>query len=211
MYNFKRSFGSSVSGGFTVPEVLVASFVLALLTSVALAVIVPAMKVTREAEQSTTAQRQVVLALDRLVAEMTEMDRATVTVDSGCLSYLSHKPYTGSDPALPATSVEMLGFRSLHDVWQKFVILRHRNGKLWRREHPYSQGSELSRILPAELLSEADQGGVGEKSFANDVELFEAEEVGSSRVSLRLRSVNRDGERPQACEITLQIRMRGGI
>ncbi len=196
--------------GVTVPEVLVVALVLSLLMMTSLGVLAPALKVSRAAEQSTAAQREVVLALDRLVAEMSLMDRATVTTAPGSVSFLSSKPYTGTNTELADPSLDILGLASPYEVWQKFVVLRLRNGDLMRREYPYSKGGELARILPLQLEIVADQVGVAEKIFAKEIETFDAVEVGSSRIALQLRSVQRQANAPAACEVTLQIQMRGG-
>lgn len=196
--------------GFSLPEVIVASSVLVLLVAAALACIVPAIRVSRTAEQSTSAQREVVLALDRLVTELAELDRASVTVEDQVLSFLSHQEYRGANSPLPDNLLHNLNLRSLHDTWRKTVILRHRDNALWRREYPYLKGNELTRVLPARLIPEADRSGVSELKFADTVEDFEAVEVGGARLSLRLRAVNRAGAQPQSCEMTVQVKMRGG-
>jgi hypothetical protein len=189
----------------------VVAFVLSLLLMIALGVIVPALKVTHDAEQSTVSQREVVLALDRLSAEMSVMDRATVTTAPGCFSFLSSRPYGGSNAALADPSLDMFGLTSPHDTWRKHVFLRLRDGQVFRREFPYAKGAALSRVVPAQLHVLADQLGVAEKTFAKNIEAFEATEVGSSRLVLQIRSVQREAAKPTACEVTLQIQMRGGV
>ena len=49
-----------------------------------------------------------------------------------------------------------------------------------------------------------------EKIFAKNVELFEASVAGRGRVLLKIRSVFRQSAKPAACELNLQIQMRGG-
>jgi hypothetical protein len=189
----------------------VATFVLSLFIMLALGTIVPAYKVTREAEESLSSQREVVLAFDRLVAEMTLLDRASVSACTDTLAFLSDAEYRGSNPALADDSLDHLGVSTPERSWRKFVVLRHRGGQLWRREYPNSLGTELVQILADKLPGAGDAVGMQEKIYAKNVEVFEATPAGASRVLLKIRSVFREGAKPAACELNLQVQMRGGI
>ena len=185
-----------VARGFTLAEMIVAMSVLSILLMLALGAVAPALKITRDSEERLAAQREVVLALDRLTAELTFLDRALVTVAPNAILYVSDLDYTGSNPAITPSYWTDLHSRSRYHTWRKSVILRRRDGQLWRRE-------------PAYLEPVADVSGMAEKNFCQNVELFDVELVGRSRVLLRLRSVFRDGRKPASCEIQAQIQMKG--
>lgn len=189
---------------------LVGSFVLSMFIMLALGAIVPSYKVVREAEDSLSAQREVIMAFDRLVAEMSNLDRASVTAVPGALSFLSDKDYRGSNALIADTNLDFMGLASPDHTWRKWVILRQRNNELWRREQPYDKGSDLWQILPGQLPIVADAPVRQEKIFAKNVELFEASVAGRGRVLLKIRSVFRQSAKPAACELNLQIQMRGG-
>lgn len=191
-------------------ELLVATSVLSLFIMLALGAIVPAIKVTQEAEEAVDSQREVVLAFDRLVAEIAMADRATLTVVPEALSFLSRVKYRGTNPALPEAQLVDLGFATPDHTWEKFVVLRKRGDALWRREFPYNKGQALFQISSDRLLSVADAPNRQEKIYAKNVEVFEATTAGSTRVQLKVRSVFRHSRRPAACELNLQIQMRGG-
>ncbi len=196
--------------GFTVTELLVAASVLSIFIMLALGAIVPAIKVTQEAEKSVDSQREVVLAFDRLVAEIAMADRATLTVIPEALSFLSRLEYRGSNPTLLDNQLVDLGFSTPDHTWRKFVVLRRRGNALWRREFPYDKGQALYQVSADSLPSIADAPGRQEKIYAKNVEVFEATTAGSTRVQLKVRSVFRESQRPAACELNLQIQMRGG-
>ena len=172
---------------------------------------IPGIKVSQQAQESIAAQREVVLTFDRLISEMSLMDRASVSIAPGVVSFLSDKSYGGSTPALTSTSLKPLNLVSPYTTWQKFVLLRHRNGQLVRREWPYAGGSALSQILPPQLPILADLPGVPEKVFAHGVEDFEVQSIGAAGLSIRLRSVQRGSVKAEACEINLILTMRGGV
>ena len=198
-----------VARGFTLAEMIVAMSVLSILLMLALGAVAPALKITRDSEERLAAQREVVLALDRLTAELTFLDRALVTVAPNAILYVSDLDYTGSNPAITPSYWTDLHSRSRYHTWRKSVILRRRDGQLWRREYPYQFGADLFRLDPAYLEPVADVSGMAEKNFCQNVELFDVELVGRSRVLLRLRSVFRDGRKPASCEIQAQIQMKG--
>ena len=186
-----------VARGFTLAEMIVAMSVLSILLMLALGAVAPALKITRDSEERLAAQREVVLALDRL------------TVAPNAILYVSDLDYTGSNPAITPSYWTDLHSRSRYHTWRKSVILRRRDGQLWRREYPYQFGADLFRLDPAYLEPVADVSGMAEKNFCQNVELFDVELVGRSRVLLRLRSVFRDGRKPASCEIQAQIQMKG--
>lgn len=196
--------------GFTLVELLVGSFVLSLFIMLALGAIVPSYKVVREAEESVSAQREVVMAFDRLVAEMANLDRASVTAVSGALSFLSDKEYRGGNPLMPDSVLDDLGLANPNHTWQKMIVFRHRANQLWRREYPYDKGNALWQVRPGDLPAVADVPNRQEKIYAKNVETFEAAVAGRGRVRVKIRSVYRTGPRPAACELDLQIEMRGG-
>jgi hypothetical protein len=197
------------SGGFSLAEASLSAFLLAFVLLLTIGAFVPGMKVTKQAEESIASQREVVLAFERLMAEMSLMDRAGVTVGPECLSFLSHEPYWGNNPLLALDEVQRYGYLSRHTAWQKFVILRLRDGRLWRREAPYDGGHALARVRPDRLLGVADVSNRQEKVFAREVEEFIARTVGPSRVQMRIRSVHRGARRPESCDMSFEIVMRG--
>jgi prepilin-type N-terminal cleavage/methylation domain-containing protein len=205
-----KSFLKSRKRAFTLIEMVVATSILAVFIMLALGTIIPGFKITKQAEESIATQREVVLAFDRLVAEMSLLDRATVSVAADTLSFLSDKPYRGPNAIIDDQYLDDLGTTTTGRTWLKNVVLRRRNGELWRREHPYTKGEGLFQIKSAYLPLVADASGVAEKIFAKNVEEFEAITAGHSRVVVRVRSVFRDAARPSACELTVQIQMRGG-
>lgn len=198
------------SRGFTLPEMIVAMAVLGTFIVMAMGTVVPGFKITQQAEESVYAQREVVLTFDRLVAEMSQLDRASVSTADEALSFLSDKPFGGGGPPIADAYLQDLAFTSPDRVWRKHVVLRRRNGHLLRREFRYDKGNEMFRINPDDLPSVADASGVGEKIFTKNVELFEAEASGKSRVYIKVRSVFRGAAKPTASELTLQVQMRGG-
>lgn len=187
---------------------VVATSILAIFMVLALGTIVPAFQVTRRAEENIAAQREVILAFDRLLTEMGMLDRATVSTAANTLSFLSDEVYSG--PNGPIDNADLIDLGLQTDVsWNKYVILRHRDNNLYRREFEYQHGQQIFQIDPDKLADWADGPGVAEKIFAKNVELFEAEEAGLTRVYLKIRSVFRNGKKPEACQLTLQIQMRG--
>ena len=189
---------------------LVGASVLSIFIMLALGTIVPSVKVTREAEQSLESQREVVLAFDRLVAEMVVLDRASISSEDNALAFLSDEDFRGSNGPLPDANLVDLGVATPDRVWQKYVILRLRQGQLWRQEYPYTHGSSLFQVSADKIALLADLPGRQEKIFAKNIELFEAVPAGRSRVLLRIRSVFRKAAKPVASELELQIQMRGG-
>lgn len=183
---------------------------LGLVIILAFSTVVPGLKITKEAEESIAAQRQVILAFDRLLAEVSLLDRASASSAPGSLSYLSDKPYRGSNTAIDPLFLEDLETVSRDRTWAKHVVLRQRDGHLWRREYPYSGGGEIRRIAPAQLEVLADIQPIAEKIFAKNIESFETVSAGRSRIYLRIRSVYRENRKPVACQLTLQLQMRGG-
>lgn len=190
---------------------IVAMLILSSFLVMAIGTVIPGLKITQQAEQSVSAQRQVVLTFDRLVAEMSQMDRASVTTDNGVLSYLSDLPLAGNTAPLADDDLLDLSYASPERQWLKHVVLRHRGGQLWRREYDYQKGLAVYPIHPDSLLVLADTPGVAEKIFCKNVELFEALPTGMSRVQVTIRSVYRQAEHPTAAEATMQIHMRGGL
>ena len=189
---------------------LVGCLVLGLFIMLALGAIVPSYQVVREAEESLSAQREVVMAFDRMVAEMDNLDRASVTVAPGALSFLSDQDYHGANPLLADSKLADLGLSNRDRSWKKIVIYRHRDNQLWRREHPYDKGAAIWQMQPEHLPAVADVPNVQEKIYAKNVELFEPEVAGRGRVAIRIRSVFRQAAKPAACELNLQVQMRGG-
>lgn len=189
---------------------LVSSLVLSMFMMLALGTIVPAIMVTRHAEESLNSQREVVLAFDRLTTEMSLLDRASLTVAPDAFSFLSDQEYRGNNSFLPGDDMADLGLSHPEKSWTKWVVLRHRDGQLFRREFPYSGGSALMALLEDKLPLIGDRANVQEKVFARNVELLEPTAAGSSRLRLKIRSVFRDSGQPRACELNLQIQMRGG-
>lgn len=202
---------NSSSYGFTITELLISASVLSIFVMLALGAIVPAIKVTFEAEESIESQREVVLAFDRLVAEMGMADRATLTVLPEALSFLSRLEYRGSNPPISDSDMLNLNFSTPDHIWHKMVVLRRRNNHLWRREFPYTKNQALYQVLPDKLLAIADHTDRQEKIYVKNVELFDVTTAGSNRVQLKIRSVFREAHRPAACELNLQIQMRGGM
>lgn len=196
--------------GFTLVEVLVGSVVLSMFIMLALGAIVPSYKVVREAEESVSAQREVVMAFDRLVAEMANLDRASVTVIPGALAFLSDEEYRGTNPAIPDSQLVDINLVNPVLAWRKTVVFRHRDNQLWRREYPYDKANAVWVVAPDKLATLADIPNRQEKIYAKNVELFEANLAGKGRVLVKLRSVFRQTNRPAACELQLQIEMRGG-
>jgi prepilin-type N-terminal cleavage/methylation domain-containing protein len=196
--------------GFTLAETMVATGVLSLFIVLAFGAIVPSFKITRQAEQNLAAQREVILAFDRLTAEMSRLDRASVMAVPDALTFLSDQEYRGTNPAVPDADLAPVGYTSPDLVWQKLVILRRRGTNLYRRELPYTKGAEIFQVVPASLPTLADSGSYTEKIFAKNVEYFEADTAGRSRVLMQIRSVYRKGKKPVSCELDLQIQMRGG-
>lgn len=197
------------SRGFSLVEVTLAAFLLSFVLLLTIGAFVPGMKVSRQAEESIASQREVVLAFERLLAEMSLMDRSGVSVAPGCLSFLSHQDYRGNNPLLPNDDVQRFGYLSLHSSWHKFVILHLRDGKLWRREAPYDGDRALARIFPERLPAVAQVTGRQEKVFAREVEDFSARTLGTSRVQMHLRSVHRGGKWPESCDMSFEVVMRG--
>lgn len=195
---------------FTLTEMIVGTSVLSMFIMLALGTIVPSIKVTREAEQSLESQREVVLAFDRLVAEMVMLDRASVSSEDSALAFLSDQAYRGNNSAVPDTNLVDLGVDTPDRSWRKNVVLRLRQGQLWRQEYPFTHGTSLFQIASDKIAPLADSPGRQEKIFAKNIELFEAVPAGRSRVLLKIRSVFRKAEKPVACELELQIQMRGG-
>lgn len=175
-----------------------------------LGTIVPAYKVTREAEESLSSQREVVLAFDRLVAEMGLLDRASVSSAEDTLAFLSDQEYRGANSELADSLLDDLNVATPDRIWRKFVVLRRRGGDLWRREYPYTKGNALFQIIGDELPMVGDSTVLQEKIYTKNVERFEVTPAGASRVRLTIRSVFREGARPTACELNLQVQMRGG-
>lgn len=176
----------------------------------AMGTVVPGYKITQQAEESVYAQKEIILAFDRLVAEMTPLDRASVTTNANALSFLSDQPFDRAGPPIADPNLLDLAFSSPDRIWLKHVILHHRDGHLWRREYSYLKGSELFAIHPDNLVAVSGASGIPEKIFVKNIELFEAESCGRNRIRLKVRSVFRKANRPTAAEINLQISMRGG-
>lgn len=198
--------------GFSLPELAVSVFLLGVLLLLAIGAFVPGLKVVQQAEQDTAAEREVVLAFERLMSEMSLLDRISVVAQNGCLSYLGRLPFNGSNPALASNQVELFNFYTPELPWTKFVVLKLRDGQLWRREFPYNAGGDqrrLARIVPSELLAVADHSPSQEKIFAKNIELFQCDVLGRSRVRVRMRSVFRQGKLPESCDMTFDIAMRG--
>lgn len=198
-----------IVAGFTVAEMIVAMSVLSIVLVLALSSVAPALKITRNSEERLSAQREVVLALDRLTAEMNFLDRALVTVAPESILFVSDEVYNGPNLAINSSNWIDLHNTSRFHTWQKAIILRRRDGQLWRREYPYEFGSNLFRLDPTTLETIADVGGIAEKNFCQNVEEFQVELVGRSRVLLRLRSVFRNAKKPASCDIQVQIQMKG--
>lgn len=194
--------------GFSVQELVLSSFLLSLLLALALATVAPALRVSKKAEESMSAQHEVVRAFDQVIGEMSLLDRGGVTVGNNVISYLSYRDFRGNNPVLNPSQLQISSFQA-HTPWQKFVVLRHRTNSIWRREYPYADGANMGRITRAALPGIADLAGMQEKKFARDIEEFTVETVGSSRVIFRVRSVTRKASRPEACDVTFQVVMRG--
>ena len=197
------------SQGFSVAELTVSVFLLGFLLMLTIGAFVPGLKVTKQAEESIAAQREVVLAFERLMAEMSLMDRLGATPGQGCLSFLSHQEYRGSNPELDIADVQLYSCSTPSTIWKKFVVLRLREGRIWRREFPYDGQTVLARVKPDRLIGVADLANRQEKVFTREVEEFDASLVGQSRVRLRIRSVFRSGRRPESCDMQFEIVMRG--
>lgn len=196
--------------GFSVPELLVASALLSILMALAFGAIAPGLRVTKEAEEDTASQREVVFAFDRLFQEMSLMDRASVSHSTGNLAFLSKAPYSGLAVPIPDSDLDIQGLSSL-EVWRKHVLLHLRDKTLWRREFSYTKGRQIGPMVPDMLEYYGELGSVAEKTFARNIEHFESSSVGRSRVAIRVRSVHRGAKRPEACEVTMQVSMRGGL
>ncbi len=198
--------------GLSLPEMIVAMLILSSFLVMAIGTIIPGFKITQQAEQSISAQRQVVLTFDRLVAEMSQMDRASVSTNTGVLSYLSDQSLAAGNTA-PVADDDLLdlAYASPEREWLKHVVLRHREGHLWRQEYDYEKGLAVYPIDPDSLPVLADTPGVAEKIFCKNVEAFEALPTGMSRVQVTIRCVYRQAEHPTAAEATMQIHMRGGL
>jgi hypothetical protein len=196
-------------GGFSIPELSVSVLLLSILLLLTIGAFIPGLKVTRQAEESVASQREVVLAFERLMAEMSLMDRVGVTAGPGCLAFLSHEVFRGTNPLLELDELQVLGFATATTVWTKWVVLRLRDGRLWRREFPYDGGNSLARVRPDKLVVVADQPDRQEKVFCREVEEFSAHTLGQSRVLLKLRSVHRGANKPQSCDMSFEIVMRG--
>ena len=190
---------------------IVSTSILGTFVILTLSTVVPGIKISNRAESALAAQKEVVLAFDRLIAEMGLMDRASFSFDNGALSFLSHKPYGGSNTEVPDSFLQLSSASSLNTTWEKHVVLRHRETSLFRQEYPYNKGGELSRIAPDQLLSFADTPDTQRKIFAHNIEHFETLTVGHSRIAIMLRSVDRSNARPEACQISYQLSMRGGL
>jgi prepilin-type N-terminal cleavage/methylation domain-containing protein len=196
--------------GFTITELLVASTVLAVFIMLALGSIVPSYQVTREADESLSSQREVVMAFDRLVAEMSVLDRASASAAADSLAFLSDQEFRGSNLEIADVDLDDLGVANPNRIWRKFVILHRRDNALWRREYPYTKGPALCQIVSDKIPILAQVPGRQEKIFSKNIELFEAVPAGRTRILLKIRSVFRQGSKPAACELNLQIQMRGG-
>lgn len=211
MGRYYRRITNKTSVGFTLSELIVATSVLSVFIMLALGAIVPAMKVTMDAETSLASQREVVLTFDRLVAEMSVADRASLSTGGDALSFLSPHEYQGSNPVIPDSKLNDVGFKTPDRIWRKTVVLRQKDDQLWRLEFPFDKGNALFQVLPQELASVADAAGRQKKLLAKNVELFEASTAGSNRVLLKIRSVYRNSQKPAACELLLAVQMRGGM
>ena len=196
--------------GMTLAETLLAVSVLGVVLALAFATIVPAIRINKDAEESIAAQRQVVLAFDRLMAEMSTLNRATVSSAPGCLSFVSTQPYRGTNAVIDSSHWDDL-LHTTDRAGRKTVFLRHRDNNLWRQEYPYQFGRDGHRILGADLTVLADRPGMQEKIFTKNVEGFEVGIAGRSRVYLQIRCVFRESKRPAACELHFQTQMRGGL
>lgn len=192
------------------PEMVVATGILSLFIALAFATIMPGLKITREAEQSLSAQKEVLLALEDLHRELSLTERLGVSVAPECLSFLSTERVDPVNPAIPDSELDIIPGRVSADTFLKHVVLRLRDRRIKRREFPYAKGQEICPILPVSLLTVADNPAFAEKTFCEDVEYFEAVPVGGTRVAVTIRSVHRDADKPQACQMTMQISMRGG-
>lgn len=182
--------------------------ILATFLMLALGTIVPAFQITKDAEESIASQREVVLAFDRLMAEMSLLDRATVNTAPETLSFLSDEVYTGNNAVIPDPDLVDINLTT-GTAWNKYILLRHRGDRLYRREFPYNKGNDIFQVSTASLPIVADGPGIDEKTFAKNIERFEVEEAGRTRVLLRIRSVFRKSKKPAACQLTMQIQMRG--
>lgn len=196
--------------GFTITELIVATAVLSTFMMLALGVVMPGIKVSKQAEEDLASQRQVVLAFDRLFAEMSLMDRASVSHSDGNLSFLSNKPFAGGGAEVPDTSLEVLSMGS-PKVWTKHVLLHLKDRTIWRREFNYLKGNQIARIMPDKLDILGNAVDVPQRAFVNDVEAFVVDSVGRSRIAVKLRSTNRHAGKPESCEVTMQVGMRGGL
>lgn len=176
----------------------------------ALITVAPGLRVSKKAEESLAAQHEVVRSFDKVVGEMGLLDRGSLTIGNGVLSYLSDRDFRGNNAAISPTYLILFPTYITDTTWQKFVILRHRGTDVWLREYPYADGNTLGQIRRANLATVADVPGMQEKKFARNVEQFTVETVGTSRVVLRIRAVTRQAKRPEACDITFQVVMRGG-
>lgn len=195
--------------GFSLQELILSSFILSLLLALALLTVAPGIRISKKAEESMSAQHEVVRAFDRLVGEMSLLDRGGVTVGDGVLSYLSNREFAGANPPLAPAQVQLFSYRTQPE-WKKFVILRHRGRDIWIREFPWPDGQQIGRIRRADLPAVADLVGLQEKKFAQDIEQFTVETAGTSRVIMRVQAVARRWEKPEACDVTFEVVMRGG-
>ena len=184
--------------------------VLSFFIMLAFGAIIPCVKITRQAEQDVAAQREVILAFDRLTSEMHRLDRATVTLLPGVVSFLSDEEYRGNNPPVDPADLVSVQYTSPDHIWRKLVILRKRGTDLFRREFPYALGPQIFQVLPTSMPTLADDPSFNEKIFARNIEFFEAEAAGRTRVLMKIRSVYREGAKPVSCTLNLQIQMRGG-
>lgn len=199
--------------GFTISEVLVANSVLAVLLMLALAAIVPSWRVTRQAEAELAAQRGVARFFDRLVTELSPLDRATAVAGPGAFSFLSDRSYVGSAPPVGNELLVDLGVDSLGREWRTIVVLAHDEGALWRLEYPYFGGSRLAHIDP-EALENLASGAADSPARVGiavpAVDLFECRLAGRSRVFFQIRSRIEDTDKAVSFQSNLQVQMRSG-
>ncbi len=196
--------------GFTLTELLVSNAMLALVLALAMGSIMPSVRITNQAEAELAAQRGVSMLFDRLVTEMSPLDRASVTTAPDILSFLSDKAYTGTNSAIPDADLLDLEVQTPGRTWQKNVLLYLQDGNLWRREYPFLHGELLHQVFSDSLPILALATGPQRQLLVPNVELFEATPAGRSRVAVRIRAVHRNTDKPVAFESTVQVQMRGG-
>jgi len=201
--------------GLSLPEIIVASAVLGLLTTMAFGVLVPALHGVHKAERDVESQQAAVMALDKLFHQAAFSDQRSVTIfeddERTILSFLSADPpgVTGTAP-LPANFIQTSGQSSAPIVWQKFWVLIYDKAEdtLTVREYPYAGASELAALNKATLSDVLLEAPAVERVLGRGITEFQAVVTRPRVLHVELESQRDASDRERKTRLSTDIAMR---